>query len=184
MLHVDMIAAQSCLICDCTRAVILRCKDNPHTRLLILTVPLCSAHLSVTNSTPYNARSSVNSTAHKSRVFTETPIWLNFWLVILNDQAESAKWEFDSGEALALMGSHTLIDNQVRIFALPSVLWCVPFTACCVPFERACPCSPHSTFLACVAPCQIRLCWSREVMDDVTHVVPELRRFAHQLLPC
>ena len=54
-------------------------------------------------------------------VSAETPIWLNFWLVILNNQAESAKWEFTTSDALALMGSHTLIDNQVRVHSRSSL---------------------------------------------------------------
>ena len=53
-----------------------------------------------------------------ARASAETPIWLNFWLVILNNQAAGPEWKFDAGEALALMGSHTLIDNQVRAIAI------------------------------------------------------------------
>lgn len=40
---------------------------------------------------------------------------MNFWLNVLNEKAESAKWHFNMRDALALMGSHTLIDNQVRL---------------------------------------------------------------------
>ena len=42
--------------------------------------------------------------------------WLalcSFWLNDLNSKAEGSEWEFTIAEGLALMGSHTLMDNQV-----------------------------------------------------------------------
>jgi hypothetical protein len=46
--------------------------------------------------------------------FNETPIWLNFWLKKVKAWAKGPQGEFTVGEALAMMGSHTLMDNQVR----------------------------------------------------------------------
>jgi hypothetical protein len=54
------------------------------------------------------ARARVN---HLPGPFNEMPFWLNFWLNDLNGVAEDG-FKFLPGEALALMGSHTLIDNQ------------------------------------------------------------------------
>ena len=43
----------------------------------------------------------------------QTPIWVNFWLNILNGANEAGPVsDFDLDEALALMGSHTLMDNH------------------------------------------------------------------------
>jgi hypothetical protein len=50
---------------------------------------------------------------HLPGPFQETPIWLNFWLKKLNANVANDRYKFTVGEALALMGSHTLIDNQV-----------------------------------------------------------------------
>lgn len=36
----------------------------------------------------------------------------SFWLNILNNAAESDLWKFTIDDAIALMGSHNLIDNQ------------------------------------------------------------------------
>ena len=58
--------------------------------------------------------------------FHETPKWLEFWLKFVNDQAVDEAHKFSTSEALALMGSHTLIDNQV----LPASK--LPTAHCCV----------------------------------------------------
>jgi hypothetical protein len=44
--------------------------------------------------------------------FHDANIWLTFWLEKLNSRTPDPKWHLTATEALALMGSHTLIDNQ------------------------------------------------------------------------
>jgi hypothetical protein len=89
-----------------------------HQASVLLTLITCAACCCALQVGKLDADYEFGKAAARDRVdnlpgpFQETPIWLNFWLNKLNNVAEPG-YKFTVGEALALMGSHTLMDNQV-----------------------------------------------------------------------